>query len=365
MTTAALPSRPRPFLPEDLHQPKGRSFCRAAFAFGRNALDGPGAQKGADRVAEQRWPSDRQAILLTKTATSPATLSSSGWAGVLSGTVTGDFLASLVSQSAAARLIDNGLMISLDGIYSVLIPRRAAGLPNTDTMWVQEAGPFPVRQIGLANAQLGPVKKLMSSIALTREMAQSSGGEEVFATLLREDIALSLDFSVFSNAAASASRPAGILAGVSAQTATSGGGEAALRSDLSKLGSVLTATGSGNVAIVASPGTALKLATYPTVIGPNVQVWPSAAVADGVVIAVVPDAFISGFNSVPKIATSQHALAHMEDTNPAQIGTGGVIASPARSMFQTDSILVRATLDCAWTLRASGAVAWIASGITW
>ena len=249
-------SRPRPFLPSDLPRvPPGRSFYRAAFAIGKNALEPiPNMRKGADALAEERWPNDKVAFALTKAATSPALTTSGTWAGSLAPTATADFLGSLVGESAAAKLIDVGMRVDLSGVNSVTIPHRSTNIPAVDTQWVAEGGPFPVKQYTLATSTLGPVRKLASSVVLSREMAEASGGEDIFATLLKEDIAASLDASVFSNAAASASRPAGILNGISALTATTGGGSAALAGDLAKLAVVATNIGSGDVVFAPEPG---------------------------------------------------------------------------------------------------------------
>jgi hypothetical protein len=42
----------------------------------------------------------------------------------------------------------------------------------------------------------------------------------------------------------------------------------------------------------------------------------------------------------------------------------GAVASPVRSLWQTDTVGIRAILRCAWALRATGAVAWLQSA-TW
>jgi hypothetical protein len=154
-----------------------------------------------------------------------------------------------------------------------------------------------------------------------------------------------------------------LLNGVSPLTATTGGGEAALTGDLGLIGgSVAAATGSANLAFITSPASAIKLATYPTVAGANVQVWPSIAVPAGTLICVATDAFVSAFGPVPKIATSTEIVLHMEDTNPLPIGSPGpVVAAPSRSLWQTDSIAIRCILDAAWALRSSGALAWVQS----
>ena len=363
----SLPIR-KPFLPSDLpRDPPGRALARAAFAIGKNAVEDRGS---AAQVAEQSWPNDRAAIALTKAATSPASTTSSGWAGVLSPTATADYVGSLIGESAAARLIGAGLRISLDGLNSVLLPHRSTALPAVDTQWIAENGAFPIKQYTLAASTLGPMHKLATGVVLSREMAESAGGEEVFATLLREDVAASLDASLFSTTAASSTRPAGILNGISALTATTGGGATALQGDIAKLAAIASVVGSGNIAFICSPSYAVRMATYPTVLdldNNQFQVWPSVAVADGTIIAIAPAAFASAFGAVPRITASKEAVVQMEDTSPAQLSTAGtpnVVSAPLRSVFQTDSIAVRVILDAAWTLRASGAVAWI-SGATW
>jgi hypothetical protein len=367
MTNTSALRLDRPFLPADVKKPDiGRAFTRAAFAVGRNALSGPGEMRGAEGWAERLWVHDRAAVALTRAANSPA--STGGWGGVLSGTSTADFLSSLVPESAAAKLIAAGLRIDMTGYNSILIPHRSGNLPATDVAWISELNAFPVRQTTLATTTLGPVHKMASSVSLSREMAESAGGQEVFDTLLREDIGASLDASIFSATAASPSRPAGILNGISGLTPTASGGEAALRGDIAKLAAVVGATGSNNIAFITSPAYALRLATYPNVTGPNLTVWPSVAVSDATIIAVAVDAFVSGFGSVPRILTSKDALVHMEDSSPAatisSAGTPNTIVAPVRSAFQTDSIVVRAILDAAWTLRSSAAVTWMSS-VTW
>jgi hypothetical protein len=276
-------------------------------------------------------------------------------------------VASLAGESAAARLIGAGMRVDLSGVAGVLIPHRSAPLPNIDVAWVQELGAYPVRQGLLASTLLGPTRKLITGIVVTRELADYANGDEIIGSMLREDVAASLDFSLFSNAAASASRPAGILNGVTSLAATTGSGEAALRGDIAKLEAIATATGTNEIAYIASPSYAARAATYANVVGNDVNVWPSVAVADGVLIAIAPAAFVSGFGAVPKINTAQDATLHRDDASPQQIGTPGspnVVAAPTRSMFQTDSIALRLILDCAWSLRSTGAVSWI-TGATW
>ena len=64
---------------------------------------------------------------------------------------------------------------------------------------------------------------------------------------------------------------------------------------------------------------------------------------------------------------SDQATLHFEDTAPTQIGTVGtpnVVAAPARSLWQTDTIGVRMLLDINWGMRRTGVVAWTQT-MTW
>jgi hypothetical protein len=58
---------------------------------------------------------------------------------------------------------------------------------------------------------------------------------------------------------------------------------------------------------------------------------------------------------------------HMEDTSPLALsatGTPNTVAAPIRSLWQTDSIGIRAILSIAYTTRAPNAVSFI-TGVTW
>lgn len=70
---------------------------------------------------------DIDVSLLLKAATSPATTSSSNWAGSLASSAVADFIGSLGPISAAARLIAAGVTASLDGVATSEIPRRQGG----------------------------------------------------------------------------------------------------------------------------------------------------------------------------------------------------------------------------------------------
>jgi hypothetical protein len=46
------------------------------------------------------------------------------------------------------------------------------------------------------------------------------------------------------------------------------------------------------------------------------------------------------------------------------VATPNTVAAPVRSLFQTDSLALRMIMQCNWTLRRTGTLAWTQS-ITW
>jgi hypothetical protein len=84
-------------------------------------------------------------------------------------------------------------------------------------------------------------------------------------------------------------------------------------------------------------------------------------------------AVVDAKNFVPSPAivrfdVSDQATLHMEDTTPLQIATGaqgsGVLATPTRSLYQTDSLAIRMLVDLNWGLRRAGVIVWTQT-MTW
>jgi hypothetical protein len=106
--------------------------------------------------------------------------------------------------------------------------------------------------------------------------------------------------------------------------------------------------GNGRIALIASPKQSVRLKKFalgetgfPVFIAdqPNLI----AVAANALVVAVDP----------PLIEASQESVFHEEDETPLPIvGDTGVMASPVRSAWQTDSIGLRFRLPVSWALRA-------------
>jgi hypothetical protein len=158
---SALPIR-KPFLPSDLPRSKpGSAVGKAALVAARHSFRfRDDASTSLEQVCARTYPNDSQVPrLVSKGAVNPASTTGSGWADSLAHTVTGDFVASMTGQSAAARLIDAGVKLTFDNnrAAAIAIPARAAA-PSADVQWVAENAPMPVLSFTLSALTLTPHK---------------------------------------------------------------------------------------------------------------------------------------------------------------------------------------------------------------
>jgi hypothetical protein len=88
--------------------------------------------------------------------------------------------------------------------------------------------------------------------------------------------------------------------------------------------------------------------------------------ATGSVVAIEVGSFVSAFDPVPQFEVSKAAALHMEDTSPQPLaqGTGPTVASPIRSLWQTDSSALKMILPCSWGMRANGHVQ-VVNSVNW
>lgn len=339
-------------------------FVKAAYASVRAAASGDTHRGGAAGVAAQLWPdSHKAAAMLLRGAVSPTDTTS---AAAMALSAVGDFIASLAPLSAASRLIAAGVSASLEGIATTKFPKRVGGKAAADVAWVREGNAIPVRTYALDDVELGPARKLASISVVTREVVEHTNGETVVGTLLREDFAASLDAAMFSDTAADDTRPAGLLLDLTPLTGSAATSPTeAMNADLEALAGAIADEGGVDVMFIASPRQA-NAARIRLGANRSVNIWPSAALSAGTVIAIEPLAFVSAFGAIPRFTSSLQTALHMDD-NPSAIsavGTPNTVSAPNRSMFQTDCIAIKAILDAAWTMRAEGRVTYLTDA-TW
>jgi len=318
---------------------------------------------GAEKIATRLWPQDRDVPVLMKAASAPADTVTSGWASQLAQTSIADLVLTLGGATCAGELMRRGMALQLENNAQINCPSIVSAA--SDSAWVAQGSPFPIRQLVVnAGASLTP-KRLASGFVLTREITEYSTpvAEALIRACVSESIAIGIDSAMFDASAASTSRPAGLRNGVSTLTATAGGTVDALRKDLGQLVQAVAGVVGNNVAIVAAPDCAAKILTQ---VGPQFPypVFASSGLASGFVMAVALPALASAISQI-RFETSGETVVHMEDISPLAIAPSATpITAPLRSAFQTDCVAFRLILEVSWGLRAANAVAWT-SAVTW
>ena len=345
-------------------------------------------RKSVDEICRAVYGDDEptRAVLdwQTRAASNVAMTTVAGWAAELVQQIVVDFMATLYPKAIFPRFSGLGLSLTFGRNGKIIIPTRSR-TPTIAGSFVGEGLPIPVRQGAFTSQTLTP-KKMAVITTWTREIDEHSipAIQGLLRDAVQTDTAIALDSVLIDANAATAIRPAGILNGVSGLTPTAGGGFTALTGDIKALtGALLTGT-LGNVrnpvwlmnpqqvnsiGLVAAPGAGVF--PFRDEIGRGtLGGWPvidSGTVPLGTVIVVDAADFVSVTGDGPRFEISDQATLHMEDTAPTDISTAGtpaVVAFPAKSMFQTNSLALRLILPINWTIRRTGTVAWMA-GVTW
>ena len=309
-------------------------------------------------VASRLWPSDRlMAQLLTRATPATAMTSVAGWAAELAHKVVRDALEGMGPTAAGAQLLLQALVLVFDRYGLVSAPGFVAGAGNAG--FVAEGAPIPVRQLASTAAQLAPFK-LAAIGVLTREMVESSNAEVLVGDVLTRSAAAALDVALFGSNAATAAAPAGLRNGAAATTASnSSDALEAFYEDCATLVNAVSAVGgNGPFLLIGSPGRiAARVMRFVLQAG-NVGVLASSAVGNDL-ICVAPRALVCALSPDPEVETANAGELHMNDTPLPIVDSGGVVASPAKSLFQTETIALKMRWRVTWALRDPRAIAWL------
>lgn len=331
------------------------------------------------KVLEDRYGDHEATQIVVRAAIAGATTTTAGWAAELVQQANADFLGLLNPASIFPGLAAKGTQLSFGpNSGSIKVPSRAA-TPSIAGSFVAEGGAIPVRRFGLTSITLSPTKMAVLSV-FTREMAMYSNPtiEGLLRREIQRDTAITIDSLLTDAVAATVGlRPAGLRNGVSATTAATGGGYAAILKDIQALAAPFDAANAGrNLVLMMSPREARALAMSPgpdgtlgwsTAFMGEFTVLVSTAITPGMLIMVDAEDFVAVAGS-PEFRVSEDTVLHMEDTTPLNIATGaqgsGVLATPSQSMFQTASIALRMILEITWAMRRTGMVQWM-TGASW
>jgi hypothetical protein len=308
-------------------------------------------------IARRTW-NDRSVDLVLRAAVSPASLSNTP---VLA-TVAVAYLESLVPQSAGADLLGRCIGLNFAGAAQINVP--AIATPTAD--FVGEGQPIPVTT---APTSAGPTLlpyKLAVITTLTHEMMTNTNAERLIRQALLESAGPALDKQLFGTTAAVANeRPAGLLNGISALTASSGTDKAqALVDDLQTLATaVAPVAGNSPIVLVAAPAQAVALRLRL----PQPVDWPvltSTALAAKTVIAIATNAVVSAVEGSPMIDASG-AVELVRDTAPTSIDDAETAPMQyVGSLYQTDQVALRLRWPIGWALRTSSGLAYM-TNVAW
>jgi hypothetical protein len=204
------------------------------------------------------------------------------------------------------------------------------------------------------------MKKIVFGVVLSREIQDATPGtaSAVIGAVMSAQASRSLDAVVFSNSAATAAAPGGLLNGVVALPASAQPTAVdAATEDVAALAAAIAAANidASDMVLVAST----KQATVLSLMKVPFKVYSSLALPAGTIVGVAPAALGSSFNA-PLLDTSVQTVVHAEDSTPKEIvSTPGVSASPSRSLFQEDLIAVRCRAEATWSVITPGGIAMI------
>jgi len=316
-----------------------------------------------ETIARQMYRGDPVTPTVLRAATSPATTTGVGWADSLAALTIEDLVMQIASVSAGAALMGRGLKLNFDHFASIRVPGRLVDA-NDAGAWTPEGSPVMVRPQRITAGPTLLPHKLIVITSYSAEMIRQSNIEAVSRALLTESMALALDTAIFGTAPAG-NAPASILNGVTAIPSTAGGGLNAMVGDISALVKALVAAyGGANPVLVMNPQqvTTLNLTASPRF---DIPILQSTSVAPGTVILIETSSFVSAFDATPEFEVTSVGAMHYEDTAPANIvSTGGVMAVPVKSLFQTESIALKTKLRGSWAMRRADHVQFI-TGTTW
>lgn len=302
------------------------------------------------------WPEDHVVDMVLRAAQSPTSMADAPDLV----TVMIEFLTSLQPQSAAASLFALAINLSFGRAGMIVLPTIS---DTPQAVWIREGAPIPVA-MGLSSAVSVVPHKMATIVALSNEMMNSSSAEAAMRAMILSNMGPALDMALFSAApGVPGLNPPGLLNGVPPITpaSTATGNEGMVQDMQALVAALAPYGGNGNVAFIASAHHWVRMSKtdtgakgYPVFVASNLTgaTPPLIAVAaSALVVAVDP----------PTIEVSNQAVFHMED-DPTLVGPivddAGVLATPVRSAWQTDSVGLKFRLPVSWALRAP-AVAWL------
>ena len=372
---AATPTAPTPAAPNVSRRPLAALRDVSGMDLIVRAITAQGVahfgRQPLEHVLETRYGGHEPTAIMTRADQTIGTTTVSGWASEIVQTAYADFLQALMGFSVYPVLRDRGIRLSFDGVGTVSIPSRTAG--GAGGGFVAEGSPIRVGRITTAATTM-TAKKLGVIVPFSRELAKRSTPaiEALVRQAILEDTGAILDAALLDATAASTSRPAGLLNGVSATASGYGGGDyqAVVEDFKAMIAPFVAANAADNLTVIMNPAQGLALEMMVGADGTfgwfenirrRVSIVESTNATANRLICIRNSDLATALGDMPEFDISEQAVVHMEDTTPLEVvsGTGPTTADPVRSFWQTGTIGVRMLMDVSWKMRRSGMVSWI------
>jgi hypothetical protein len=264
----------------------------------------------------------------------------------------------LAQDTALAEILDLAIKVDLKGVAQL---RLSSPTNFSQSVFVEEGFPIPAASGVLDSVLIDMVKKLAMIVPLTNEMESYSAptASVIISRLLKIAVGNGGAKVLLSADPATAAAPAGILNGI-APIAAGASASVDIKALLAAISAANISTRS--VALIVASD---LFATFETKPWPNFKrkVIEANVLAPGTIIAIAADGFAVGGEGTPAVDVGKSATLHMSDTPAQLVAADGTVASPAVSMFATDSFALRCVCRLTWAV-AAGSVAWIQNA-TW
>jgi HK97 family phage prohead protease len=341
----------------------------------------------------------RGMMFLERAATAPAMTTVTGWAAELVQQGYGEFLSELTAVSVYGKITSmiGAYRFSFGTKGKITVPRRnVVPLGQTGDLsgaFVGEGKPIPVRRGILGSVTLTP-KKMGVISEFTDEMMDFSVPdiEQIIRNGIVIDTARTVDMVLLDAGAETAIRPAGLGNGLTPIAGAVGADEAALRADIkAALAPFAAANAVDGLVWLMNPMTKIALTLMTNALGmpsmfaaqiaqgnlSGIPFIESTNVALHTLWLVRYYDLASASGDTPEFSVSDQATLHEVEGYAADgtasgevlpISTGApgaaVVATPIRSLWQTESFAVRMILPLDWgTMRPNTAQK--VTGITW
>jgi hypothetical protein len=264
-------------------------------------------------------------------------------------------------QSAGSTLLRRGISLEFANNAAIKVPSVTSSAAVA--AFVQEGNPVPVQQLAFASGVTLAPRKFMALTVFSREIFAHSipSIEAIVRAVLSEAVGLALDQAMFSSTVGDATRPAGLLVGLSAIGAATAGDWAMVNDFESLAGAVAPVSANAPLIFVASPKQAAR-ARFSSQLK-DTEVLSSSALPDKEILCIASNCLVSAISPAPRFELSTEATVVM-DTAPGQLGVAGTpatISAPARSLFQTDMISLRMSFEMSWALRSTTGLQFISA----